>query len=374
MPHLLNCLLSFFQMSIKPFFLNVSEEKHQWIMQRVQTAYIIPDIPHPQGKEWDHGTPSDVVKDLVEYWKSSYDWRKVEEKLNSTFDMFTVELEEAGQTIDLHFVHHRSARANAIPLIFVHGWPGSFLEVEGILKLLTEPDDPEHQAFHIVAPSIPGFAFSSPPTAPGFSVARIASMFKKLMDAFPPSPSQHPFVLLWLMLGWLTPSEKRRMNRMQQWFQSEMGYALIQGTKPQTVSYGLLDSPVGMLAWLYDKLHALVAPGFKWDKEVVITWTMMYILSGNAGHARIYKESMQTVQHEVMDKKITKDVAVGVSAFEFDTAYIPKWWADAVVAENIVTWREHNDGGHFPALECNGVLADDIREFVRQVQGKEHDR
>ncbi len=104
-------------------------------MQRVQTAHIIPDISHPQGKEWDHGTPSDVVKDLVEYWKSSYDWRKVEKMLNSTFNMFTVELEEVGQTISLHFVHHRSTRPDVIPLIFVHGWPGSFLEVRALLSI-----------------------------------------------------------------------------------------------------------------------------------------------------------------------------------------------------------------------------------------------
>ncbi|KAF9019857.1 alpha/beta-hydrolase [Hymenopellis radicata] len=129
----------------------------------------------------DHGVPAVKLKDLVDYWRNFYDWRNVEKKLNETFQMFEVNIEEEDEKLHVHFVHHRSKRADAIPLLFVHGWPGSFLEVEGLLSRLVDPEDPKAQAFHIVAPSIPGFAFSSPASRAGFTIKSIASVFKKLM-------------------------------------------------------------------------------------------------------------------------------------------------------------------------------------------------
>jgi hypothetical protein len=113
----------------KPFKINVSPETLSWITERVKTARIIPDISHPPGKEWADGIPSSTMQGLVDYWRNSYDWRKVEERINLTFNMFTVELEEAGENIELHYVHHRSMREGAVPLLFAHGWPGNFLEV-----------------------------------------------------------------------------------------------------------------------------------------------------------------------------------------------------------------------------------------------------
>jgi hypothetical protein len=113
----------------KPYKLDVSQDLLSWIDNRVQTARIIPDVVQEPGEEWADGTPSSVMTELVEYWKKDYDWRAMEKRLNETFKMFTMDIKEADEVITLHFVHHRSERQDAIPLLFSHGWPGNFLEV-----------------------------------------------------------------------------------------------------------------------------------------------------------------------------------------------------------------------------------------------------
>ncbi|KAF5380600.1 hypothetical protein D9615_004580 [Tricholomella constricta] len=395
----------------KPFTIKVAPETLAWVTDRVRTARIIPDVQHPEGKEWDDGIPSSTMQELVDYWRDTYDWRKVEERINSTFKMFTVDIKEGEETLNVHFVHHRSSREGAVPLLFAHGWPGNFLEVENFLKL-TEPEDAQQQAFHIVAPSIPGFVFSSAPQSPTFSIGRICSVYHKLMQTLgythyigqggdwgsfilrsmaisfpeacvgihlnfvlglPPSPLKNPLTLLWLILRWFTAEEKTKLARMQWWMKKESGYSRIQGTKPQTVSYALLDSPIGMLAWIREKVENLVEDDFVWPKEVIITWTMLYLLSGNAGHARIYKQGVQTLTEEVLVKKIPKDVAFGASCFPQDVGYIPKWWAQATIADNIVFWREHEKGGHFPSIECCDVLERDLIEFFGAIDEKRRD-
>jgi len=179
-----------------------------------------------------------------------------------------------------------------------------------------------------------------------------------------PSPVKNPLTLLWLIIRWFTPEEKKLLGRMQSWMKVESGYSKIQGTKPQTVSYGLLDSPIGMLAWIREKLEILVTPGFVWDKERPITWTMLYLLSNSAWHGRIYKESIPSIKEQVLDNLIPSSVAFGASIFPYDVAYIPIWWAKAVISTNIVFWKEHETGGHFPSVECPDLLKADIWEFV----------
>ncbi|KAF8904475.1 epoxide hydrolase domain-containing protein [Gymnopilus junonius] len=390
----------------QPFDIAVDSETLDWITQRVQNSRVVPDVKHLDGtSEWSDGVPSSVVNELVEYWKTSYDWRKVEARLNSTFKMFTLDIEEGDEVIKLHFVHHRSERPDAIPLLFAHGWPGNFTEVENLLGLTT-PRDSAQQAFHIVAPTIPGFVFSSSPKASGFSIPRIGSVYHKLMlnlgytkyigqggdwgsmilrsmaisypdscvgihlnmiMGLPPSPLKNPLTLLWLVARWFTADEKKRLARMQWWMKEESGYSRIQGTKPQTVSYGLLDSPVGMLAWIREKLESLVQPGYVWDKELVITWAMFYLLSGSSWHARIYKEAIQALRQQVLEKRVPATVSFGASCFPYDVGYIPIWWAKATVAENIVFWKEHLTGGHFPSIECGDALNTDILDFVSRL-------
>ncbi|KAF8894045.1 alpha beta-hydrolase [Infundibulicybe gibba] len=392
----------------KPFKIDVSVDTLAWVTDRVKTARIIPDIQHPQGQEWADGVPTTTMEELVEYWKTSYDWRKVEEHLNATFKMFTVDVTVEGQTINLHYVHHRSSRANAIPLLMPHGWPGNFLEVEKLLSLV-DPEDPAQQAYHLIAPSIPGFVFSSSPQVPGFGIARIGTVYHKLMETLgydqylgqggdfgslilrsmalqyptscvgihihfvlstPPSPFKHPLTILWLVLRWLTPDEKKRIGRMQWWQAGEQGYSKIQGTKPQTVSYGLLDSPIGMLAWIREKLQSLTDPNLpQWSNDDVITWTMLYILSGSAAHARIYKEA-QRLKDEVFNKCIGSEVDVGASCFPYDVGFIPIWWARVSIGKSIVFWKVHHKGGHFPSVECPELLGPDILEFTKAIRSR----
>ncbi|KAK7036513.1 hypothetical protein VNI00_011710 [Paramarasmius palmivorus] len=392
----------------KPYKLEVSQDLLDWVNTRVQTARIIPDLDHPSGEEWNDGTPTAVMEELVNYWKTQYDWRRVEKNINDTYKMFTIDLEENDELITLHFVHHRSERSDAIPLIFSHGWPGNFLEVENVLKL-TNPEDPQAQAFHVVAPSIPGFTLSSSPKKPdSLVVTHIASLYNKLMNALgyknyvaqggdwgsfitrslalqfpescsaihinfifcvPPSPLRNPIAIFWLLTRWFTADEKEKLKRMQWWMKSESGYSLIQGTKPQTVSYGLLDSPIGMLAWIREKLQSLAEPNHVWQPELVITYTMLYLLSGSAGHARIYKSNIPTLRQTVMEPKFPSSVAVGVSCFPKDVGYVPKWWADCSFP-NIVFWKEQEKGGHFASVEVPEGLLGDIQEWIGTVRSK----
>ncbi|KAK7029511.1 hypothetical protein VNI00_014544 [Paramarasmius palmivorus] len=392
----------------QPFLVSVQPTVLQWISERLSTARIVPEINHAPTREWEDGTPVNVLAELVDFWKTTFDWREVEKELNQKFKMFTLDMEEAGEVLSVHFVHHRSPRHDALPLLFLHGWPGNFTEVEAFLEL-TDPTDANAQAFHVVAPSLPGFAFSSAPNNPGFGASRMAGLFHKLMNklgythyigqgndigsfilrsmaiqfprscvaihlnyiiAMPPSPTSHPYTLFWLMLQWFTPEEKKAIDRMKQNFEKGFGYAQIQGTKPQTLSYGLMDSPIGMLAWIRDKMHDLVDPSFEWDKKMVITWVMLYLVAGNSGAFRVYKENMdQEEVKKVMDTKVPREVMFGYSHFPWDVGYITRWWAEAMVADNIVYWKEHSSGGHFASVECSDVLVKDFVEFCNLIRG-----
>ncbi|KIK67213.1 hypothetical protein GYMLUDRAFT_857740 [Collybiopsis luxurians FD-317 M1] len=373
----------------KPFTVSVSLDLLDWIHDRIHTARIIPDLDRPSGEEWEDGTPSSEMKRLVNYWRTEFDWKCVERRLNDTYRMFTLDLEEAGEVLSVHFVHQRSERPGAIPLLFLHGWPGNFTEVEGLLELVN-PTDMQAQAFHIVAPSLPGFAFSSSPTKPGFSAERMGSLFHKLMNALgyshyvgqggdigafilrsmaiqhpdhcvgihlnfimspPPSVLKSPATLLWLILKWFTPDQRKRIQRMQWWIEKQFGYAQIQG----------------LLAWIREKLNSMVDPEFVWNDETIIMWVMLYLVSGSAGHARIYKASFQYSQKEIFDNIVPRKVAVGVSQFAWDTAYLPQWWAEVCVAEEFVLWKEHQSGGHFASTESGKILAQDVSEFITKI-------
>ncbi|KAK7036514.1 hypothetical protein VNI00_011711 [Paramarasmius palmivorus] len=390
----------------KPYTLEVPQQFLDWVNVRVKTARTIPDLDHPSGGEWNDGIPTTVMEELVDYWKTQYDWRRVEKNINDTYKMFTIDLEEDEELITLHFVHHRSKRSDAIPLIFCHGWPGNFMEAESLLKL-TDPEDPTEQAFHIVAPSIPGFALSSSPKKPGsMAVTHIARLYNKLMHAlgyknyvaqggdwgsfitrslaiqFPqscfaihlnfamclaPSPLRNPLAIFYLLTRWFTPAEKENLSRVQWWMKSESGYYHIHSTKPQTISYGLLDSPIGMLAWIREKVNALAEPDFVWEPELIITYTMLYLLSGSASHARIYKDNIPSVSKEVMEPIMPSSVAVGVSCFPKDVGNMPKWWAECFFP-NIVFWKDQEKGGHFASVEVPERLLGDLQEWISAVR------
>jgi pimeloyl-ACP methyl ester carboxylesterase len=304
----------------KPFKIAVSKDELDWITQRVKTARLVPDKQLPADKKWAYGPPAEISNHLKQYWSTDYDWRKVEAGLNKELQQYTLPISHDGEDLTIHFVHHRSDSPDAIPLLFVHGWPGNFLEVRHIIGDLTKPSNPTAQAYHVVAPSLPGFGFSSYPKGP-FNLGQIAATLNKLMIALGynkyvaqggdwgsmisralgtyhgpencvgvhvnmiigglPSLLKAPLTMGRLVFsfatgyGWGSGQAAEMMKRMNWWREEEAGYQQIQGTKPITVGTALNDSPFGMMLWIRDKLHYLVDDDFTWDDETVITWSMV---------------------------------------------------------------------------------------------------
>ncbi|TVY28439.1 putative epoxide hydrolase [Lachnellula hyalina] len=396
-----------------PFKINISESLLSFISHRVSTARIPSGFDHLPGEEWAYGPPPSVMAHLKEYWTNTYDWRAVEARINGHLTMFTLPIKEGSDEIEMHFVHHRSEREGAIPLLFQHGWPGSFLEVDKIIDLLTTPSDPTAQAYHVVAPSIPGFTFSSAPKSPGFNLKNMASINNNLMHSlgyfkymvqggdwgsmiarvmvndYPESciaihvnmllaspPVWYKQPLSWLQFltwaTWTAGNENGMLGRAMWWMKKEGGYMEIQGTKPQTISYALADSPFGMLAWIRDKLEHLIDDDFTFDDETAITWAMLYIIPQNSAHAHIYTNFKGEKQSELhtylLSKKIPSNVDFGVSIFPKEVSNVPRFWAEACLGKKIVFWKEHAKGGHFPAVERPEVLVEDVRAFTKAVE------
>jgi pimeloyl-ACP methyl ester carboxylesterase len=298
----------------KPFKIAVSDDLLSFIKQRVDTARLPPGLDLPKGEEWSFGIPPSTISHLQEYWKTKYDWRAVEARINGHLKMFTLPISEGGENLTMHFVHHQSTHSNAIPLLFQHGWPGSFLEVDKIIDLLTEPSEPGQQAYHVVAPSLPGFAFSDGPKGGEFNIQNMAAVDHKLMLALgydkyivqggdwgsmiarimamdfpesclgihvnmlgtgPPTWWRYPFHMAYLVVWAMLQGKDSAFQRMLWWHREESGYLEIQGTKPLTLAYGLVDSPIGTLAWLRDKMEPLIGSDFTWGEEEAITWAMV---------------------------------------------------------------------------------------------------
>jgi pimeloyl-ACP methyl ester carboxylesterase len=303
-----------------PFKIAVPDAELSWITERVKTARLVPPKELPEGKEWSYGPPASVAARLKEYWSTSYDWRKVEAKLNAELKQFTLPISVDDEDLTIHFVHHRSNAPDAIPLILPHGWPGNFLEVRHIIGELTDPKEEGQQAYHVVAPSLPGFGFSSYPKKP-FNLGQIGTTFHKLMLALgytkyiaqggdwgsmivqymgkefgpehcvgvhvnfiiggPPSLLRTPVTMARLVFafttgwGWGGEYANAMIKRQAWWRKEEAGYQQISSTKPLTVGASLNDSPMGMMLWIYDKMRLLVDDDFDWDDETIITWAMV---------------------------------------------------------------------------------------------------
>lgn len=299
-----------------PFKVAVPEEQLSWITDRVKTTRLPPGKELPVDRQWSFGLPIEVATHLKNYWTDEFDWHKVEAQLNCEMDMFTLPISHNDEDLTIHFVHHLSPSDDALPLLFIHGWPGNFTEVRYIIDELTKPSSPSAQAYHVVAPSLPGYGFSSYPKKP-FGIIEIAATLNKLMLALgynqymaqggdwgsliarvmaleyekqcigihlnmivslPPSALWAPVAFGRLVFGYLTgfwsEYEAKNLKRMKWWMDEENGYRAIQGTKPQTISYALTDSPFGMMCWIRDKMQHLVDDDFVWKDEEIITWAM----------------------------------------------------------------------------------------------------
>lgn len=347
------------------------------------------------GVGWSRGVPRDYLQELAEHWRTRYDWRRHEADLNQ-FPQFTTSID--GQNV--HFVHVRSPAPDALPLILTHGWPGSIVEFLDVIGPLTDPSahgGDAADAFHLVIPSIPGFGFSGPLSEPGWSARRVATAFAELMrrlgyerygaqggdegaiispdlgraDAehvvgvhvnaatlgfmpFPPLDKSQ--------LAELTESEQRRVTRIAAFLDGEFGYAQIQSTRPQTLAYGLHDSPVGQLAWIVEKFqgwtHRSQVPEDAIDRDHMLTNVMLYWLTGTAGSsASIYYEDKHAGGWPQ-----TSGVPTGVAVFAEDISI--RRYAER--SNNIVHWSEFDRGGHFAAMEAPDLLVSDVRAFFRR--------
>ncbi|MEE6261465.1 epoxide hydrolase family protein [Plantactinospora sonchi] len=362
------------------------------------------------GVGWEYGIPLDYLMDLARYWRYEYDWRAAEARLNE-WPQFITAIDGA----DIHFAHIRSPEPGATPLLITHGWPGSIVEFVEVAGPLTDPlnhgGDPS-DAFHLVVPSIPGFGFSGPTRETGWEYRRVAAAFAELMrrlgyqrygvqggdwgsvisrelgrtrtddvigvhlNLLPGSSvTEEPDAAQLAMLG---PAERERTlaswRRTQQWDRDRAGYAAIQSTRPQTLAYGLTDSPVGQLAWIAEKFKewtdSSTRPEDAVDRDHLLTNVMLYWLTGTAGSsARIYYERAHSDYWGSPPESSSAPTAL--AAFPQDN-FIPLRHI-AERTNNIVRWTEFDRGGHFAAMEAPDLLIADIRAFFRQLRAETSD-
>ena len=380
--------------SVVPFRIDVPESDLDDLRDRlVRTRW--PDELRDAG--WAYGVPVGYLRELADYWRSSYDWRAQEARLNE-FAQFTTTID--GQNI--HFLHVRSPEPDALPLIVTHGWPGSVAEFLEVIGPLSDPrahgGDPA-DAFHLVIPSIPGFGFAGPTTEAGWDTGRIARAWAELMGrlgygrygaqggdfgAFVSPELGHadPDHVLGVhvnaasvgFIPWgdvdpaelesFTDVEKGRLERKEIFLGEGNAYFQMQATRPQTIAFGLADPPVGQLAWIVDKFHDWTHGPLEdaLSRDQILTNVMFYWLTDtSASAARLYYENMHAKADWGRQPSATP---VGVAAFAEDIA-IRRYGEQG---NNIVHWSDFDSGGHFAAMEAPDLLVGDVRTFVRQLR------
>lgn len=383
-------------MQIQPFTINIPQsalDDLQERLARTRWPNQLPDVG------WERGVPLGYLQELVDYWHTSYDWRKHEARLNH-FPQFTTEID--GQTI--HFLHIRSPEPAALPLVLTHGWPGSMVEFLKIIGPLSDPRShggDAADAFHLVIPAVPGFGFSGPTNEVGWNVERIAKAWAVLMSrlgynrygaqggdtgAFVSPELGHvdpehlvgihvnaatygfiPFApLSEEEIATLTDVEKARVERLNHFNSEGSGYFQIQATRPQTLGYALNDSPVAQLAWIMDIFKEWSYPSSELaetviDRDDLLTNVMIYWLTGTgASSAHLYYESM----HSGSWHESPASTPTGVAVFAQDIAI--RRYAEYV--NNIVHWSDFDRGGHFAAMEAPDLLVGDVRTFFRALR------
>lgn len=381
---------------IRPFRVEIPQADLDDLRERLARTRWPEELP---GVGWSRGVPVGYLKELAEHWRTGYDWRTWEAKLNE-YPQFMTEID--GQNV--HFLHVRSPEPNALPLILTHGWPGSTVEFLGIIGPLTNPraygGDPA-DAFDVVIPSIPGYGFSGPTHEAGWDNAHVARAWAALMarlgytrygaqggdwgafiapdlgriDAdhvvgvhvnaatmgfipYGPVPAEE--------LASFTDAEKARLERLNRFLSEGNGYFQIQATRPQTLAYGLTDSPAGQLAWIMEKFKEWTFPSEELpehaiDRDLMLTDVMVYWLTGTAGSsARMYYDNMHSSNWNTQPGT----TPTGVAVFAEDVA-IRRYGERG---NNITHWSEFERGGHFAAMEAPDLLVDDVRQFFRTVR------
>ena len=346
---------------------------------------------------WTYGSSVDYMRSLVEYWHDRFDWRRQESALNA-LRQFTVPL----SGIDLHFVHEPGRGPNPMPLLLSHGWPGSIVEFASLIPMLTDParfGGDAADAFTVVAPSLPGYTLSFRPGQPRFGIEAIADVFAQLMTevlgyrrfgaqggdwgAFVTSRMAHvyPERLAGIHLNMLavrrdpamvadpTPEEQVFLRELAHWLKEETGYQWIQGTRPQTLAFGLTDSPVGLAAWIVEKFRAWSDCGGNPDnaftRDAMLANVMLYWATGAIGSSFWpYYARMHSPWPIPAGARI--GVPTGYAEFPKEILRPPRSMAERVY--DIRRWTKMDRGGHFAAMEQPEALAREIREFFRPLR------
>jgi pimeloyl-ACP methyl ester carboxylesterase len=374
---------------IETFDIHVDDEVLDDLRQRLSRTRFPDQI---SGTGWEYGIPIDFLRELVEYWRDTFDWRTHEARLNGLNNHKTV---IDGQSI--HFVHARSTHDDALPLLVVHGWPGSIIELLDIIPRLVDPeahDGEAADAFHVVAPSLPGYGFSGVTNEPGWDSWRIARAFVELMRRLGYTryaaqggdwgaqvatrialldPEHCVAIHLNMPLATrpeeqvpLTDDDKADLAAMQHFQREESGYAAEQSTKPQTIGAALNDSPAGLLAWIVEKFRSWSDcdghPEKVFTRDQLIANVMVYWVTGtSASSARLYWEH----QHPGPGVDAPGFVAVptGVARYPKEVVRYPRSWVER--SYNVTHWSDMPRGGHFAAMEQPELFVDDVRRFFR---------
>jgi pimeloyl-ACP methyl ester carboxylesterase len=346
--------------------------------------------------DWSQGIPLAYMRDLCAYWAEEYDWRTTEARLGG-HPHYLTEIDG----LDIHFLHVRSPHPGALPLVLTHGWPGSIVEFHKVLGPLTDPvahGGEAADAFDVVCPSLPGYGFSGTPTAPGWGVERIARAWTELMgrlgyDRYGAQGGDWgSSVTTWmaqldaehlvgihlnmpvvaptsLLLDDMSETEQAAVSDMARYQKVESGYAKQQATRPQTLGYGLVDSPVGQCAWIMEKFRSWTDcdghPENVLTRDELLDNVMLYWLNGaGASSARLYWESFEQGGGHMGD---TIDVPTGCSIFPKELVRISRRWAETRFTD-IRWWNELDAGGHFAAFEQPALFVDELRSFFRLVR------
>ncbi|MEU5760954.1 epoxide hydrolase family protein [Nocardia sp. NPDC047648] len=379
---------------IRPFRIDIPQADLDDLRSRVARTRWIDDLP---GVGWERGVPTAYLKELAGYWAEKFDWRAAEAELN-TYPQFTTIV--SGQNV--HFLHVRSARADATPLLLLHGWPSSVADFRDTIGPLTDPaahGAPDAPAFHLVIPSLPGHGFSGPITEPGWNDGRIAAALAELMarlgyDRYGVHGGDHGAFIAPALgridaehvlgvhvnalvtfptgdpadMAALTDAEKARLGAMKKFQDDGSAYMNLKGSRPNTIAQLLADSPTGQLGWIVEKYREWTdrshdLPEQAVDLDRLLTTVSIYWFTDTARSvANLYYERFHDATMFAPKPKGT--VPTGVAVFK-DGDYAIRRFAEHT--HNITHWSEFYSGGHFPALEVPELLIGDVREFFRSL-------
>lgn len=381
--------------AVQEFSINISDEAIADLQSRLERTRLPDQL---EGTSWQYGTEKNTLSELIDYWRGDFDWREQEAMLN-TFDQQLVEVDGLG----LHTIHQRSKNPDAIPLLLVHGWPGSIAEFHKLIGPLTDPEahgGESIDSYHVIAPSLPGFGFSEAPKDQGYSPERIALLLAGLMQALgyeryalaggdwgavinSHHANHFPERLIGLHSNMLlasppednsardavTPSEAALRESRGSYMRNEFAYQQIQGTKPQSLGYALNDSPAGLAAWILEKFHGWsdipqdetgdVWSAFSKD-EILTNISVYWFTQCITSSMRIYYENRTTPQIKPTG---FINVPTGVALFPAEIYITPRAWAEA--AYDIRHWSQLEQGGHFAALEQTEVYRQELNTFFR---------